>query len=340
MRSKPFFICAVCLVIFASGCAQHNIAPQTTTVAYYPECYQPIDALRKDNDNTTTSTVIGSVTGAVLGGIVGALTTGKVSGALIGAGAGAVAGGAIGYASARQKAITDARARYESYVTDISTDISKLDQITLAAKASTACYEQQFDKLTVQFKEKQISTEEYKLRYAEIRSGLSEASAMLGATYNNAKSNEEQYQAALDDEAKKAGVPVPDATRIKANAQTVAEAAPAPAPEPAKTKKKTSKTKTPTSTASKEKAAAAAAAESAKPAPLATTENTIVSADSTSEAPDRNFIEGLDKGSLEAVSSGVAEHRAAAEDARIQQAAIDSKLLKMDELNTSLLQGT
>jgi len=137
------------------------------------------------------------------------LTKGDAKGIVGGALVGGVAGGSIGYAAAKQKSITDARARYASYGQDMDGEIANLDEATAAGMAAQACYEQSFMKLVDQYKAKQISKEEYIARYQEIRSGLQKTAQTLGQVCDASQKVEARFQAALTDESSKAGQPVP-----------------------------------------------------------------------------------------------------------------------------------
>ncbi|WMW65748.1 glycine zipper domain-containing protein [Nitratidesulfovibrio liaohensis] len=338
---KRLIILALTAVLGLTGCASKNLPPKITDVNYYPQCYQTIGDLRDADRKAAQSAAVGAVVGAVGGAAIGYLTTGRPAGALIGALGGAAVGGTIGYAAQRQKDITDTRSRYASYVKDISSDIKQMDQLTLAAKAASSCYDQQFTSLAEQFKNKQISKEEYTLRYQEIRNGLTEAASLLGQVYTGAKEKEQQYQAALEDEAKKAGTAVPVATKPAAPAPVAA--APAPAvKQAAAAKPKTSTTSKKTNTASKTKTPAApeqTAAENTIETETAKPTQNVIVADN-SKTPDRNFIEGLDEGSLEAVSAGVVAHRNVAEEAQTQKVAIENRLLQMDAINSSMVSSS
>lgn len=228
------------LIITQFGCTKSNYGPKITQVQYYPACYRPIEELRSSDDQTTKSTAIGAVGGAIIGGLIGAATTGSTKGALVGAGIGAVGGGLLGYAKAKQDAIHDAKARYASYVGDIKDEAGKLDQVTLAGKAARACYEQSFDSLVAQYKSKQISREEYKNRYTEIRNGMMEAAQILGQAYESGTEKDKQFQAALESEAQAAGTSADQVKKKQAAAQKAQQAP---------SKKKKSATKPPVSAA-------------------------------------------------------------------------------------------
>lgn len=339
---RQVFAIALAAVLMLSGCASKNLPPRMTTVESYPQCYQPIESLRESDQKAARAAVMGAVGGAVVGGVAGILATGKVEGALIGAGAGALAGGMLGYAAQRQADIKDTRQRYASYVKDITEDIKQMDQMTLAAKASRSCYEQEFEKLTTSYKNNQISKEAFTRRYQEIRSGLSEASALLGQVYAGAKEKERQYVAALEDEAKTAGTTVPEPIQQQKakKAEEAKKAAAMAAASPKKVKSSSTKKNTKNKT---ETAKAEDASNEIIPANTIDSQtaggngNMLVAAN---DNPSRNFLEGVDEGSLVAVSSGVEEHRTVANEARMQQAAIDNKLLQMDALHASLTTGS
>ena len=67
--------------LLVSGCTSQYGA-QKTKVNYYPQCYQPVNQLRQDENSTGKSTAAGAVGGALLGALIGGLATGKASGAV------------------------------------------------------------------------------------------------------------------------------------------------------------------------------------------------------------------------------------------------------------------
>ncbi len=293
MKRSVLAVVLSCVLLLTSGCAKDNYGPKTTPVAYYPACYQPIQELRDSGDKTTQYTAIGAVSGAAVGALLGGLAGRNTTGVLVGAGAGALAGGLMGYAKAKQDSIKDARARYASYVGDIQGEAGKLDQVTLAGKASRACYEQSFDALVAQYKAKQISREEYKARYDEIRAGMQEASRILGQAYGAGQEKDKEFQAALDDEAQKAGTST----------------------EAVKKKQLAANEKAQRTAAKKNKAAG-----KAQPAP----------------AQADNNLAGLDENSLEAVSASTDRYDTSIEGVRMEQAAVDTQLQRMETVDAGL----
>ena len=90
-RAYLHLVCILVGGLLFSGCTS-RYGEQRTKVNYYPQCYEPVAQLRKDENSTGKSTAAGAAGGALLGALIGGLATGKVEGAL----AGAVAGGAAG----------------------------------------------------------------------------------------------------------------------------------------------------------------------------------------------------------------------------------------------------
>ncbi|MDO5538099.1 MAG: glycine zipper domain-containing protein, partial [Desulfovibrionaceae bacterium] len=79
------------LALLMPGCVS-QYGEQQTKVNHYPQCYEPIQKLRDDENSVAKSTAAGAAIGALTGAVVGGLATGSAKGAV----AGAVAGGAAG----------------------------------------------------------------------------------------------------------------------------------------------------------------------------------------------------------------------------------------------------
>ena len=71
------------------------------------------------------------------------------------------------------------------------------------------CYSAKFRAALEDYKAKRITRAELDQRYAEIKSGLAEASAILGSTLSEADKREAEYRQVLTVEAKKASRPIP-----------------------------------------------------------------------------------------------------------------------------------
>ena len=198
-------VCLCCLL--ATGCAS-KYGAQQTDVHYYPDCYQPIADLRKAEKNFNTTMVMSTTVGAVLGAVIGASQTGKAEGALAGAAIGAGAGAGAGYLLAKYNDEQDSRVRLASYARDLNADISSLNRVTAAGQVAYNCYTARFRAALNDYKAKRIRAE-LDARYAEIKSGLAEASSILGQTLNEADKREAEYRQVLTVEARKASRPVP-----------------------------------------------------------------------------------------------------------------------------------
>ena len=204
-------LCSLLLTlgILATGCATSQYGEQITTVAYYPQCYAPIQALR-DADAEFNKTVGISTGMGILGGaLIGLLATGKAEGALIGAAAGGVAGAGLGYAKARQERIADDNKRMASYLVDLEGDISGVDRATAAARTARDCYNRQFRQAIDDYKAGRMPRQELTDRYTEIKNGCVEAGNILGSVIAVADDKERDYQEAVRSEAQRAGRSAP-----------------------------------------------------------------------------------------------------------------------------------
>ena len=183
-----------------AGCAS-KYGAQTTDVHYYPDCYQPIADLRSAEKSFNTTMVMGTTMGALLGAVIGASQTGKAEGALAGAAIGAGAGAGASYLVAKYNNERDDR--------DLNADVNSLNRVTAAGQVAYNCYSAKFRAALEDYKAKRITRAELDQRYAEIKSGLAEASAILGSTLSEADKREAEYRQVLTVEAKKASRPIP-----------------------------------------------------------------------------------------------------------------------------------
>ena len=191
---------SMCLILTAgllgSGCTSQYGA-QKTKVNYYPQCYQPVNQLRQDENSTGKSTAAGAVGGALLGALIGGLATGKASGALIGAAAGGAAGAVAGNVYGKSKSQQRDAAYMQQYSQQLGSEAASMNRSTAAAKVAAKCYDDQFKLAASQFKAGQISRIEFQDRYNEIRSGLEETSFILNDTATTMAKKDGEYQQAL-----------------------------------------------------------------------------------------------------------------------------------------------
>ena len=203
-KGALYCIVMTCLCsLLATGCAS-KYGAQTTDVHYYPDCYQPIADLRSAEKSFNTTMVMGTTMGALLGAVIGASQTGKAEGALAGAAIGAGAGAGASYLVAKYNNERDDRVRLASYARDLNADVNSLNRVTAAGQVAYNCYSAKFRAALEDYKAKRITRAELDRRYAEIKSGLAEASAILGSTLSEADKREAEYRQVLTIEAKKA----------------------------------------------------------------------------------------------------------------------------------------
>lgn len=202
-RQKALSRALVCLLCVFSvsqmGCAS-KYGSQTTTVAHYPDCYQPINELRKSEYRPQQSAAGGAVGGALIGALVGYLATGKAQGAAIGAATGAVAGGAAGgiYGSQQQKA--EDEKQLAQYNQQLDGNIVETNKATAAAKVARQCYERQFTVAANEYKGGRLTKEQFNSRYLEVTSGLQEAATILGEVNSNNRQITADYNRAMQEE--------------------------------------------------------------------------------------------------------------------------------------------
>ena len=175
-KGALYCIVMTCLCsLLATGCAS-KYGAQTTDVHYYPDCYQPIADLRSAEKSFNTTMVMGTTMGALLGAVIGASQTGKAEGALAGAAIGAGAGAGASYLVAKYNNERDDRVRLASYARDLNADVNSLNRVTAAGQVAYNCYSAKFRAALEDYKAKRITRAELDQRYAEIKSGLAEAS--------------------------------------------------------------------------------------------------------------------------------------------------------------------
>jgi len=173
MKSRLFLLSAMTLAIGLFGCSTSRV-PQIEA-KYYPQCYDPIAKLCKDQDNSNEvkSSVVGGIFGAVGGAVIGGLASkDKKKGALIGALAGAAVGASVGFFKARLEKIEDREQRLAEYQTILGEVSDQWDLEKASVETAYKCYGEQISILEELFKNKKISKEEFLERMNEIKQGL------------------------------------------------------------------------------------------------------------------------------------------------------------------------
>ena len=220
-----YCVVMICLCsLLATGCAS-KYGAQQTDVHYYPDCYQPIADLRSAESSFNSTVAVSTTVGALVGAVIGASRTGKPEGALAGAAIGAGAGAGAGYLLAKYNDEQDSRVRLAGYAHDLNTDIGSLNRVTAAGQVAYNCYTARFRAALADYKAKRITRAELDARYTEIKSGLAEASSILGQTLTEADKREAEYRQVLTAEARKVSRPVPPVQTVAAPA-TKADKAP------------------------------------------------------------------------------------------------------------------
>ena len=143
-----------------------------------------------------------------------------LAGAAIGAGAGAGAS----YLVAKYNNERDDRVRLASYARDLNADVNSLNRVTAAGQVAYNCYSAKFRAALEDYKAKRITRAELDQRYAEIKSGLAEASAILGSTLSEADKREAEYRQVLTIEAKKASRPIPPVQTVATTSKKTSKA--------------------------------------------------------------------------------------------------------------------
>ncbi len=191
---SQFFVITIFLSLFLlQGCAS-KYGPQTTTVSYYPMCYQPVQQLRNEESNINTSTAGGAAIGAILGAVVGGLATGKAEGAVAGAAIGGVAGAISGHAYSSAKAKNRTKEFLRQYSGQLHEEAVHMSRANAAAKAAANCYNKEFRSAIAAAKAGRISKIELTNRYEEIRAGLQETSRILKANYDSTWEKDQEYR--------------------------------------------------------------------------------------------------------------------------------------------------
>lgn len=160
------------LALALVGCAGKQTP--TFNAKYYPECYDPIEKLCKDqsNEQETRGAVVGAAIGAIGGALIGGLATGRWEGAAAGALAGGVAGGVAGYWKAHLDKIQDQNERLEQYQAMLGEQSKGWDIERATVERAYQCYSEQIDLLKKAYQKKEISREAFIERANEIEAGV------------------------------------------------------------------------------------------------------------------------------------------------------------------------
>jgi hypothetical protein len=177
--------------------------PQTTRVAYYPQCYQSVAVLRQQDQQFQQTMAVNTLAGAAGGAALGGLIGGDWRSALIGAGAGAVTAAAATYASARLQQQPNDELRRGTIAGDMYHDSGELQRAVVAARQADNCYGSAYNQLVGGLRSGAISKADAIQRFTEIDQGEREVGAILGEYGKKTTASVQQYEVAFDQEAQR-----------------------------------------------------------------------------------------------------------------------------------------
>ncbi len=200
VTSSPLFRCAVVLVACAlllPGCVTSKYGEQQVKVNHYPQCYEPIQKLRDDENAVAKSTATGAVTGAAAGALIGGLATRDWKGAAAGAAAGGAVGAVGGNIYGKQKQKQRDAEFVAKYASMLDEDTADMNRVMAASRVAQACYEKEFRKIVADYKAGRITRKDSDARYEEIRAGMQEVSFILKKKYDDMTARDQEYTKAL-----------------------------------------------------------------------------------------------------------------------------------------------
>ncbi|MDR1050278.1 MAG: hypothetical protein LBP95_04200 [Deltaproteobacteria bacterium] len=177
-------------MLLAAGCGAGKLGQRVTKVEHYPNCYKPIDDLRRDAEQLKKNVLIGAGVGAAAGAAVGAAVGGDLKSILIGAAIGAVSGAVGTYLvsdSVQEKA---AQERLKAYNSTIDAETKNLQTAVQAAGMASNCYNKAYDALKADYQKSKITKDDMLARLKEIRDGNSEALTIM----RNYRADATKYQ--------------------------------------------------------------------------------------------------------------------------------------------------
>ena len=193
--------------------------PQTTRVAYYPQCYQSVAVLRQQDQQFQQAMAVNTLAGAATGAALGAAIGRDWQSALIGAAAGGLVAATATYATARVQQQPNDELRRGMIAGDLSHDSSELQRAVVAARQADYCYGNAYNYLVADLRRGTISKPEAAQRFTEIDQGERELSAILAEYGKKTTAGAQQYEVAFNQEAQRLNT---------TPAVLMAEASPAP----------------------------------------------------------------------------------------------------------------
>jgi outer membrane lipoprotein SlyB len=203
--------------------------PQTTRVAYYPQCYQSVAVLRQQDQQFQQTMAVNTLAGAAGGAALGALIGRDWQSALIGAAAGAITAATATYASARMQQQPDDELRRGTIAGDMYHDSGELQRAVVAARQADNCYGYAYNQLVAGLRSGAISKPDAVQRFTEIDQGEREVGAILAEYGKKTTASVQQYEVAFDHEAQRLNT-TPNQLLSEAGAPPPNSRGPAPQP--------------------------------------------------------------------------------------------------------------
>jgi len=197
-------VLAVSFVLTSCVAPGGTTVPQTTRVAYYPQCYQSVGLLHQQDQQFQQLMAVNTLAGAAGGAALGALgSRGDWRGALIGAAAGALVAASATYASARLQQEADDERRRALIAQDMYHDSGELQRAVVAARQADYCYGSAYDQLVANLRSGTVSKQEAAQQFTEIDQGEHEVAAILAEYGKKTTASVQQYEVAFKQEAER-----------------------------------------------------------------------------------------------------------------------------------------
>ena len=206
------------------GCAnmpgqesQVSSVPRLVTTHYYPNCYQPVEELRRYDVSARMAKrqeearTAGILAGAALGAIAGAALdrNNRGRGALLGGLAGSLIG-AMATAQqdqgATQQAAQDRSNLADKYAYYIDGDVSDMDLTLASAQKAQSCYQKEYSKLLQDKKRGRVNAQEGRQRLTEIVDGLQETNGLIATVDSRFTENVAVYTSYYEESLQQSGL--------------------------------------------------------------------------------------------------------------------------------------
>lgn len=223
------------------GCAnlpgqesQVSSVPRLVTTDYYPNCYQPVEDLRRYDVSARMAKrqeearTAGILAGAALGAIAGAaLDRGnRGRGALLGGLAGSLLG-AMATAQqdqgATEQAEQDRADLTDKYAYYIDGDVSDMDLTLASAQKAQRCYQKAYSKLLRDKKRGRVSADEGRKRLTEIVDGLQETNELIATVDSRFTENVTAYTRSYEETLQQSGLNRTQVARASTSSKKTAQ---------------------------------------------------------------------------------------------------------------------